>query len=219
MYDLIGEKFGRLLVVKRAGSYRGNISYLCKCECGKETIVSSYSLRTGNTKSCGCLNREIVLNRITKHGGHGTRLYRIWKNMKTRCFNKNFHTYKIYGGRGISVCKEWAESFANFEKWANANGYNDNLTIDRIDSDGNYCPENCRWVSMQEQANNTRRNHYIEYKGVKRTLSEWARHLNMPYSKLKYRIQRGWTLEEAFNPKDFSYRKGVRRYKKTSPPH
>ena len=218
MYDLRGQKFGRLLVIERAGSNRGSITYLCRCECGNEVIVPTSSLRSGNTKSRGCLSRENLLAQRTKHGKCGTRLYRIWKNMKARCLYKSVHTYKHYGGRGITVCTEWANSYPAFEKWAIANGYRDNLTIDRIDVNGNYCPENCKWVSMQEQANNTRKNHYIEFKGEKRTLSEWARLLNMPYSKLKYRIQAGWALEDALNPKDFSYRKRGEKHGKQKKP-
>lgn len=218
MYDLRGQKFGRLLVIERAGSSRGSITYLCKCDCGKKVIVPTGSLRSGNTKSCGCLSRDLLLERRTKHGKCGTRLYRIWKNMKARCLYKCVQTYKHYGGRGITVCDEWANSYSVFEEWAIANGYRDDLTIDRVDVNGNYCAENCKWVSMLEQANNTRKNHYIEFNGEMRTLSEWARLLNMPYSKLKYRIDAGWDLEEAFNPKDFSYRKGVRKDGKKAKP-
>lgn len=217
-HDLTGKTFGRLVVLKRVENKGQHVAYLCRCQCGKEFVTMSMHLTQGCTKSCGCLQREWVQKGMmpyrTTHGHSKTRLYSIWANMKTRCFNKNVSAYSRYGGRGITVCNEWLD-FALFEKWALANGYDEKLTLDRVNNDGNYCPENCRWVSVHEQNLNKRSNSCIEYNGEKKTVTEWAKILNIPYRTLKSRIQRGWSIEDAFNPKDFSYRKGVRKHGKS----
>lgn len=160
---LVGEKFGRLLVLKDSTkrTKQGNIIYQCKCDCGNIVYVSSNNLSTkcNKTVSCGCYNTE----RKTKHNSCYTRLYKKYMSMKQRCYNQNNPHYKDYGGRGIKVCDEWLNDFTKFEKWSYANGYDDNLgkwdcTIDRIDNDSDYRPDNCRWVDMKTQLNNTRRN-------------------------------------------------------------
>lgn len=169
LQDLTGQKFERLTVLgiaykKHNKSKNGKNTgltyfYKCKCDCGNETIVSARNLRTGNTKSCGCLGKEIRRKTIengTKHNLHKTRLYRIWCQMKTRCFCVNSPSYKYYGGRGITVCYEWQIDFLNFYNWAINNNYSDNLSIDRINVDGNYEPNNCRWATTKEQALNKR---------------------------------------------------------------
>jgi len=134
-----------------------------------------------------------------KHGGKGTRLYRIWLNMKNRCHNPKTPPFKNYGARGITVCDEWKDDFQAFHDWAMANGYADHLTIDRIDNDGNYCPENCRWTTPLVQGNNSRHNHMITYEGETHPLREWAKILGFTYPTLSNRINTyGWDVKRAF---------------------
>lgn len=158
--DMMGETFGRLTVVKCMGvNRRHSYVWLCSCSCGNTTIVDGNCLRRGNTKSCGCLNHENHILRPNRrvHGQSGTRLYRIWKRMKSRCYNKNTEDYKKwYGSKGVKVCDEWKNDFQAFYDWAMANGYSEELTIDRIDPYGNYEPDNCRWADAKTQQSNKR---------------------------------------------------------------
>jgi len=159
--NLIGQKFGRLIVISDTGKRKSReVVWACRCECGKLTEVVTSSLCRGLTKSCGCLWRERIKESNTIHGddrrkpGGVMRLYKIWDSMKQRCLNPKCRAYKRYGGRGIRVCPEWQNSYLAFKAWALANGYQDDLTIDRFDSDGNYCPENCRWIPKSENSRN-----------------------------------------------------------------
>ena len=160
MKNLKGQKFGRLTAIcPVAKNNRNAVLWLCECDCGLDAIIESSSLVRGLTRSCGCLDREahqLRPNRTT-HGQSGTRLYRIWKAMKTRCTNPNTNDWKNYGGRGITVCPEWMNSFQAFFDWAVTHDYSDELTIDRINNDKGYSPDNCRWATMKEQRHNQRR--------------------------------------------------------------
>lgn len=159
--DLTGQCFGRLTVVERAGSNkRGHAMWKCRCDCGNEVIVVGYSLTGGKSKSCGCSHHnKIVGGRNRKHGLRYTRLYGVWFGMKARCYNPHYNEYQRYGGRGITICDEWREDFQAFHDWAMANGYDETApygqcTIDRIDNDKGYSPDNCRWVDLKTQRNN-----------------------------------------------------------------
>jgi hypothetical protein len=193
--NLIGRTFNNLTVIERSDK-RGNgkkpaVYWICKCKCGKTTIVSSSSLTSGHTKSCGCLH--------VKHGfAHKERLYETWKNMRRRCHDPKNKRYKNYGGRGIKICEEWNE-YLNFRNWAMNNGYDDTLTIDRIDPNKNYCPENCRWADYKMQANNVTRNHIIQYKGKNYTISQLADVLHISYKAIEHRIARDWSIEKIVN--------------------
>lgn len=198
--DLTGEKIGRLTVIKRVENNKANnAQWLCQCECGKEIITTTANLKRRHSKSCGCLRKEHtsgINNNFYKHGMYNTKLYQTWHNMKQRCFNKNSSHYKNYGGRGIKVCDEWLE-FMNFYNWAMSNEYSEELTIDRIDVNGNYEPDNCRWVDNKTQCNNKRNNHLITYNGKTHTMMEWSRLLNIKYDVLRFRLKRGWDIEKA----------------------
>lgn len=154
--DRTGIRYGRLVAITNAGKKNGKTMWLCKCDCGNEKIVSSCSLVTGRTKSCGCLKQDVLNKRNYKHGEGSwskgrSRLYRIWTGMRNRCNNSNNSDYKWYGKKNVRVCKEW-QSYLPFQNWAIANGYQENLTLDRINSDKNYSPENCQWITRAENA-------------------------------------------------------------------
>lgn len=197
LIDLTGQRFGRLLVLKENGRNKsGHVMWLCRCECGALCSVDGYRLRIGESTSCGCYHREVVGNMFRKYDSVDKRLYRIWKLMHSRCYNKNNPKYKNYGARGIEISPEWKEDFKAFESWAFSNGYRDDLTIDRKDVDGPYSPENCRWTTNAVQCNNKTDNVFLEYNGCRKTISEWARLTGIKASTLYARVSAGWTVEE-----------------------
>ena len=190
----VGEKYNRLTVIRPPEGRK----VLCRCECGKETVVYVSNLTRGHTRSCGCLKAEIIAaGANTKHGGKGTRLYEIWKNMNRRCRDQRAVNYERYGGRGISVCEEWKNSFKAFQNWALANGYRDDLSIDRIDNSGNYEPSNCRWETATAQSNNRRSNHTLTVNGETHTIAEWARITGIKQGNILARVRLGWSPEKA----------------------
>lgn len=192
--DISGQVFGKLTVIERYenNTKSGNAQWLCICTCGNNAIVNGSKLRNGRTKSCGCNRKNSVAQGYSK-----TRLYRIWTNMKNRCYKSSHDSYKYYGSLGISVCKEWQESFINFRTWALKNGYDDSLSIDRINSKGNYEPLNCQWANQKQQMNNVKSNHHVIYKQVDYTLAELAEKFNLKYYTLINRLKLGWNIEQA----------------------
>lgn len=209
--ELTGQKFDRLLVVRRVGTSKdGQKTYLCQCDCGRKKIVKSGNLRSGKTKSCGCYNSDRIKeqNKLNfKHGGSGSRLYGIWIDMRARCSYKKSINWHLYGGRGIIVCDAWQNDFSVFRDWAFNNGYKDGLQLDRIDNDGNYEPDNCKWSSRSEQGNNRRTCNYITINGVTKTISEWCDESGVKRSTAYNRIKRGWDGERAVTEKRQQVRK------------
>lgn len=186
--------FERLTVIKAYSKRQGNRFFsLCRCICGTEKEINNNHLLNGSCKSCGCLHREISKkNQSNKiHGQSHTRLYRIWRDLVKRGIGKA--NKKYYADKNITICKEWL-SFPNFFEWSKNNGYNDNLTIDRINNDKGYYPENCRWTTPREQANNRSTNRFICYKNRTETLANWARILNISYASAKYRANHNLDL-------------------------
>ena len=197
--DLINRQFGYLTVIEYVGTHTSPCGtkkkmWKCRCKCGNETVVNTSNLINGTTKSCGCWKLSKVVEHNTKHGGVHDRLYGIWKSMKRRCNSPKDSRYESYGGRGIKVCDEW-KNYENFKEWAYSNGYDEtakfgNCTIDRIDNDGDYSPENCRWVDRITQANNTSRNRYVEFEGQKLTIAEFARVMNIDKNHAWYYVNK-----------------------------
>lgn len=199
--NLKGKKFNKLQVIERVIKENNKQTYWkCICECGNTTIVTSAHLKNGHTKSCGCLQKEVVKNMMTTHNLTHTKLFKVWRGMKDRTLNKNDKHYKNYGNRGIKICNEWLEDFKCFYDWALNNGYKEGLTIDRINVNGNYEPNNCRWITWKEQQNNRTNNHYITYKGETHTMKQWSELLGIKYTTLSMRLNKyNWSVGKAFN--------------------
>lgn len=188
--DLTDFEINNIKVISLAGIGNDHRSrWNCLCHCGKNFVATGTEIKRGRVKSCGCLQRRI-------NGLYRSRLYRIHHCMMSRCYLPKHSSYSRYGGRGISVCEEWHD-FMNFYNWAMSNGYDDKLTIDRIDNNGNYEPNNCRWVTRMEQSNNISRNRILEYGGKCMTISEWSRELGIDKNTFYKRIKSGWSVKRA----------------------
>jgi hypothetical protein len=200
--DHTGSKYGRLTAVSISCRENGKTMWFFSCECGNIAEAPIKSVLSGNTQSCGCLAREVVVARNSTHGlsrKHPTE-YRSWKDMRARCSNPRNDDYADYGGRGIRVCAEWND-FAVFYKAMGDRP--DGATLDRIDVNGNYDPANCRWADAIEQANNKRNNHIIQHQGQSRTLAEWCKIFDIEPSKVRYRLKQGWSFDRAFSANDY----------------
>lgn len=201
--ELIGKRFGRLVMVGIADDYISSTGgvhkrVLCKCDCGKHTVVHKEHLLSSATRSCGCLRKN---SGRKIHQEIHTKLYRIWGNMCNRCSNPNNPAWGRYGGRGIFVCDEW-KKYESFRDWAKSSGYEKSLTIDRIDNNKGYNPENCRWASVAEQNNNKSNNHYVEYNSMVKTIAQWSKETNIPYKLLHHRIVGlKWDIHKALTQK------------------
>lgn len=187
--DMAGMKFGKLTVLERSSDVgngkKPRVKWVCRCDCGNTVVVSGDGLKDGHHKTCG---------RCRKTHPEDHKLYERWLNMKRRCTDPKNKRWDVYGGKGITVCKEWL-NFEVFKKWALENGYRDDLSIDRIDNNKGYCPENCRWADAYTQMNNTSRNRFVVVYGEKMTMAQAARKLNVTYAAIQHRVQRGQSLE------------------------
>lgn len=201
--NISGQKFGRLTAQYISGRQRRKdgktkIIWHCICDCGNEVDLAAERLVNGNTKSCGCYNRDPESKKATtKHGLSNTRLFTIWQGMKQRCYYKKHVSYDHYGGRGIQLCEAWKDDFKAFYDWAMMNGYKDNLTIDRIDVNGNYCPENCRWIPAEQQYFNRTDNRLLTMGNVTKTITEWSLQYSIDRETVSSRLKLGWSVERA----------------------
>lgn len=197
--DLVGKRFNNLVVMERvANSPNGQTVWKCKCDCGNITIVRRGNLTSGAVKSCGCLIHNPSANRT--HNMSKSRLYQEWAGIKSRCVYKSAENKPYYGGRGIKMCDEWANSFECFRDWAMENGYKDDLTIERIDNNGDYCPENCKWIPKAEQSSNRRNCVIVTYNGKTQNLNDWCKELGLDYKRVNNRMKKlGWTFEKAIS--------------------
>ena len=193
---IIGVRFKRLIPIEYKYYKKGHKFYLCQCDCGNQSIVSNFALKSGNTKSCGCLALEIRRNIRKTHGLTNTQEHQAWSEMKKRCNNPNSNTYSYYGGRGIKICERWEHSFENFLSDMGKKPTSQH-SLDRINGELGYSPENCRWATKQEQASNRRGNHYLIFNGEEKTITEWSRIYNISRRAIRYRISLGFSISDA----------------------
>ena len=191
-----------MTVIGRANNYvkpdgHKESAWICKCECGKEVTIIRTNLK--RARSCGCSKNQYISESKITHGLSNTKIYRIWRNMKSRCYNPNVTRYNKYGGRGITICDEWRDNFEAFYKWAIENGYSDGLSIDRKDVNGNYTPSNCRWIAMSKQADNKSNSRLFEYNGESHTVTEWAETTGISRDIIWNRIKRGWSIDRVLS--------------------
>lgn len=189
--NLVGQRFGRWIVIERAANIGRHVCWLSRCDCGTERPVSSTNLVKGISKSCGCYHISVV----STHGLHDSPEYGHYLAMKQRCNNPRTSGYKHYGGRGIQVCQRWLDSFSNFYIDMGTRPSPEH-TVDRLDPNGNYSPDNCRWATLSEQANNTRSSRFVEFQNKTQTVSQWAKHLGVSKSLISYRLNSGWSIEK-----------------------
>lgn len=194
--DLTGVRFGRLVAKERVRHPSGLTFWLCRCDCGNESVVRACGLRSGHTKSCGCFNRQVAEERRTKHGLSRTPEYKVWLNIKDRCCNENSQEFHNYGARGICICDRWIHSFENFLEDMGARPSRLH-SIDRIDNDGDYTQSNCRWATPKEQNNNQRRTRFFSFAGETLPRAVWAQRMGMKYQTLQTRLRLGWSVERA----------------------
>lgn len=205
MIDLTGQRFGRLTVVSYSHSNDAAV-WRCKCDCGADDVMAKTGhLRSNTVQSCGCMQKEAYENNLVTDGRinrtHGMSrhpLDNVFDNMLKRCYDPKNHRYKTYGGRGIKICDEWLDDRGEFYRWGLANGWEKGLTIDRVDNDGDYTPDNCRFTDRYQQMNNTTRNVYLTWKGETKSIAEWAREIGTSYISLQHRVYRGWSTERIF---------------------
>jgi len=195
--DLTGQKFGRWNVIRYSHHRGGKSIWVCQYDCGTVREVQGCHMRAGRSRSCGCLEHELLMERNTTHGKNKTPLHYLWLGVKDRCYNKNDKAYKNYGGRGITVCDEWRTNFLAFESWALKNGYQKGLTLDRIDNEKGYSPDNCRFADRITQANNKRSNHRLTVNGRTQTVMQWAKEMGLNESVIRNRLKRGWSEHDA----------------------
>lgn len=205
--DLSGNRFGKLTVLCRAEDHiqpngRHRQQWMCQCDCAQMVTVTRDNLVAGRQKSCGCERKKNTSRLFATHGLSGTRLYGVWSAMKARCYNPHVREYRFYGARGIKVCEEWKDNFGSFRDWMISNVYDEDAprgqcTIDRINPDGDYCPENCRIISQFEQMSNLRSNRRITFNGTTATIAEWARKTGIDSCKISHRLAMGWTPDRA----------------------
>ena len=212
--DITGKRFGKLIALRFDHSERNNKTtrqfWLFQCDCGKLKVMRKDVVTSGHNISCGCEHEKIIkatIERKTKHGLHKTTLYKKWKSIKGRClYNAKDKRQKNYKNRNIIMCQEWQDDFLNFYNWALANGFEEGLTIDRINNDGNYEPSNCRWVDMKHQGRNRRTNKFITFQNETHCLSEWAEKIGISRNTLLNRLKSGWNIERALTePRNEKY--------------
>lgn len=199
MQDLTGMRFGRWTVIGLVEKTRKDVRWEAICDCGTKKIVSGNNLKRGQSKSCGCLNRERSVEYHTKHGGKRTRLYGIWNKMIRRCRDVNNKDYVNYGARGITICDEW-HHFPAFREWAMSSGYSPDLTLDRKDNNKGYCPDNCHWATRTQQNRNKRNTVTLTIDGETRPLTEWAEINGICSATLQDRYKKGWDYRDLFIP-------------------
>lgn len=198
-YDLVGNTFGKLTVIKFGGRKNGKRFWHCRCKCGSYTESLHGNLISGNANSCGCSRGES----LKKHGLRNHKLFTVWVNMRARCYNKNGSQYKDYGGRGIVVCKKWVNNFKAFYDWSIANGWEKSLTLDRRDNSKSYTPSNCRFTTRVQQNRNQRSNVLLTYNGKTLCISEWSELMGINRLTITSRLKRNWNIEETLTKKPY----------------